>query len=161
MRMTEHVIWEAGSREADAVAELLVEFRDWAGSSWPSDDVLARSVESLMADPNTVFLLGSSDRRSPPAGVCQLRFRFSVWTAVEDCWLEDLYVREPARRTGVGRSLLEAACEHARHRGCRRIELDVNQENDRATLLYRSMGFSPHSKGMSATGQDILMGMRL
>jgi GNAT superfamily N-acetyltransferase len=125
-------VWEAGPDEANAVAGLLVEFRDWVPS-----------------------------RHARPEGVCQLRFRLSVWTAAEDCWLEDIYVREPLRGTGLGRALLDAACGHARERGCRRIELDVNEANDHAIRLYHAVGFSPHSKGMSTTGRDILMGMKL
>ena len=35
-------------------------------------------------------------------GVAQIRFRWSVWKTAEDCWLEDLYVRESARRAGSG-----------------------------------------------------------
>ncbi len=111
--------------------------------------------------PDTVFLLGSRSRDARPEGVCQLRFRLSVWTAADDCWLEDLYVRELRRGTGLGRVLLTAACEHARRRGCRRIELDVSEDNHPASRLYRAAGFSPHSKGMSTTGRDVLMGLTL
>jgi ribosomal protein S18 acetylase RimI-like enzyme len=155
------VVWQAGPREAKLVSGLLVEFRDWAGSSWPSADAFLGSVETLLRDRHTAFLLAASGDHGPPDGVCQLRFRFSVWTALEDCWLEDIYVRERARGTGMGRALLGAACEHARERGCGRIELDVNEDNDRAMGLYRTLGFSPHSKGMSSHGRDVLMGMKL
>jgi ribosomal protein S18 acetylase RimI-like enzyme len=158
---SEHVVWVAEPGDAPAVSDLLVEFRDWAGSNWPSDDMFRRSVETLLQDSRTAFLLGSSAHRAPPEGVCQLRFRLSVWTASEDCWIEDMYVREGARGTGLGRALLQAACEHARRRGCRRIELDVNEDNTPAIGLYQSVGFSPHSKGMSRTGRDVLMGIRL
>ena len=61
--------------------------------------------------------------------MCQIRFRWSVWKTAEDCWLEDLYVREAARRGGLGRALVEAAVARAQARGCRRIELDVNEDN--------------------------------
>lgn len=159
--MPNPLVWQAGPDEAELVSGLLVEFRDWAGSSWPSAETFLGSVKTLMQDPDTTFLLVSAGRGAPPAGVCQLRFRLSVWTAAEDCWLEDVYVREHARGTGLGRTLVDAACEHARHRGCRRVELDVNEDNARAMELYRSIGFSPHSKGMSATGRDVLMGMKL
>jgi predicted GNAT family N-acyltransferase len=155
------VVWQAGPVEAELVSGLLVDFRDWAGSGCPSADMFLRSVETLMQDSYTTFLLGASEDHRPPEGVCQLRFRLSVWTASEDCWLEDIFVRERARGTGLGRALLDAACAHARARGCRRIELDVNEDNDRAAALYRAVGFSPHSKGMSSTGRDVLMGMRL
>jgi GNAT superfamily N-acetyltransferase len=139
----------------------LVEFRDWVGASWPPAEAFMHSVEILLRQPDTVFLLGSRSGDARPAGVCQLRFRLSVWTATEDCWLEDLYIREPQRGTGLGRALLDAACGQARRRGCRRIELDVNEVNDHAVRLYRAAGFSPHSKGMSTTGRDILMGLTL
>jgi len=48
--------------------------------------------------------------------VCQLRYRFAVWTGAEDCCLEDLFVEADARGSGVGRALVEAAMERARGR---------------------------------------------
>jgi GNAT superfamily N-acetyltransferase len=42
----------------------------------------------------------------------------------------------------LGRALLDATLERARARGCRRIELDVNERNDAALRLYSSFGFS-------------------
>jgi ribosomal protein S18 acetylase RimI-like enzyme len=87
------------------------------------------------------YLLGAPDDDSPPAGVAQLRFRYGLWWAAEDALLEDLFVLESARGSGLGRALLEATVEQARERGCRRIELDVNDNNDAALALYRSVGF--------------------
>ena len=81
-----------------------------------------------------------------PAAVCQIRFRWSVWKSAEDCWLEDLYVREGARRNGLGRALVEAAATRARERGCRRIELDVNEDNAAALALYQACGFTLEPK---------------
>lgn len=50
---------------------------------------------------------------------------------------------EDARRLGVGRALTEAAIERARERGCRRIQLDVNEANPEALALYEGVGFDP------------------
>ncbi len=36
---------------------------------------------------------------------------------------------------------MEAALERARERGCARVELDVNEENEPALALYESLGF--------------------
>jgi ribosomal protein S18 acetylase RimI-like enzyme len=157
--MSEAVIWRAEPHEAEVVAQLLVEFRNWSGRDWPSDNAFLASVERLIERPDTDFLLGSPDRDTPPCGVCQLRYRFSVWMAAEDCWLEDLYVREDARRRGLGRALVAAALERARERGARRVELDVNETNDRALALYEELGFSAASKGMA--GRDLFMGVAL
>jgi ribosomal protein S18 acetylase RimI-like enzyme len=155
-------VWQAAAQDAADVAALLIEFRDWAGGDSPSDASFRSSVARLLQEPDTVFLLACSGAGSPAAGVCQLRYRHSVWTGVDDCWLEDLYVNGDLRRTGLGRELVGAACEHARARGCARIELDVNDENRVAVSLYQAFGFSPRSKHMgSAASRDLFMGLRL
>lgn len=151
-------MWRAGVDEAETVAALLVEFRDWAGNDWPSDNAFLASVERLIEDRNTVYLIGAPHDDAPPGGVCQLRFRHSVWTAAEDCWLEDLWVQEGARRTGLGRALVDAACEHAAARGCRRIELDVSEANPAALALYEGAGFRT---GKLPGGRDLYFGKQL
>ncbi len=151
--------WLAEPDEAEAVAALLVEFRDHNGSDWPSDNAFLASVERLLEDRDTEFLLAAPDEDSPPAGVLQLRFRFSVWKAAPDAWLEDLFVRADARRTGVGEALLTLAIERATQRGAKRIELDTNEGNAAALALYERHGFSTRSKGGS--GRDLFLGRPL
>jgi GNAT superfamily N-acetyltransferase len=131
----------AGPEDAGTVADLLCAFRDWFGYGEPSDADMRASVERLVADPNTEFLLGGR----PAAGVCQLRYRYGVWKSAEDCCLEDLYVRDDARATGLGHALVEAAIKRAGTRGCRRIELDVNSANAPARALYEAAGFAGDS----------------
>ena len=105
--------WVAQPDEAEVVAALLVEFRDHTGQTWPSANAFLASVERLFEDPGAEFLLATPDDDSPPAGVLQLRFRFSVWRAAPDAWLEDLFVRADARRAGVGDALVALAIETA------------------------------------------------
>jgi GNAT superfamily N-acetyltransferase len=150
--------WLAEVDEAEPVARLMVAFRDWYGRDWPSDNAFLASVERLMDDQRTEYLLATPDDDSPPAGVAQLRYRFSVWTAAEDCWLEDLFVLEEARGGGVGSALVELALERARARGCRRIELDTNEGNP-AIALYERFGFSSSYK--SPQSRDLFLGRRL
>ncbi len=134
-------VWVAEAGEAETVGRLLVAFRDHLGVDWPSDNAFLAGVERLIDDPGTSYLLGAVDDDSPPAGVAQLRFRYGVWWAAQDCLLEDLFVLETARGSGLGRALVERTVEQARERGCRRIELDVNDNNAAALALYRSLGF--------------------
>jgi GNAT superfamily N-acetyltransferase len=151
--------WVAQLDEAEAVADLLVEFRDHLGVDWPSANAFLASVERLLEDRDTEFLLAAPDDDSAPAGVLQLRFRFSVWKAAPDAWLEDLFVREPARRSGLGDALVALALERARERGARRIELDCSESNASALALYERHGFSSRSKG--GTGRDLYLGRGL
>jgi len=151
--------WVATAEDAETVAGLLVEFRDHNGSDWPSDNAFLASVERLFEDRDTEFLLASRDDDSAPAGVLQLRFRFSVWRAAPDAWLEDLFVRADARRAGVGDALVALAIERASERAAARIELDTNEDNAAAIALYERHGFSTTSKGGS--GRDLFLGRPL
>jgi ribosomal protein S18 acetylase RimI-like enzyme len=148
--------WLAQPDEAEAVAKLLVAFRDHMGSDWPSENAFLASVERLFEDADAEFLLASRDDDSPPSGVLQLRFRFSVWKAAPDAWIEDLFVHADARRGGVGEALLLLAIERAAGRGAKRVELDTNEDNDAAIALYERHGFSTRSKGGS--GRDLFLG---
>jgi len=154
--------WRAAAGEADEVTRLMVAFRDWLGEDTPDDGAFATSVAALLADPASEFLLGSLDAGSPPCGVCQLRFRHSIWTDSPDCWLEDLYVEPSARGRGVGRALVGLAFARANARGARRIELDTNEHNGGAIALYESLGFSASSKAHGELmGRDLFMGRPL
>jgi len=107
-------------------------------------------VERLLTDPSTDFLLAAPDGGSAAVGVAQVRYRLSVWTGVEDAWIEDVYVRDSARGNGLGRALTELAFERARERGCVRIQLDVNIANEPAHALYTSLGFRSFSDVLGA-----------
>ncbi|HWH11919.1 MAG TPA: GNAT family N-acetyltransferase [Solirubrobacteraceae bacterium] len=157
--MSGPVVWVAELHEAPVVAGLLVEFRDWNGGDWPSANAFLASVERIIERGEGEFLLGSVDRDSRAAAICQLRYRFSVWVAAEDCWLEDLFVAETARGHGLGRAVVSAALERAAERGARRIELDTKEWNEPARGLYESLGFSNSSKG--GGGRDLFYGRRL
>ncbi len=153
-------VWLGELDEAEIVADLLIAFRDHLQDNRPSDNAMLAGVERLMEGVEAEFLLASVDEDSPPAGVAQLRFRFSVWEAAPDCWLEDVYVREEARRKGVGEALVQAAIGRAGERGARRIELDTNEENAAALALYERLGFSARSKS-GGGGRDLFLGLRL
>lgn len=152
-------VWRAGRDEAEPVAALLVAFRDHLGVDWPSDNAFLAGVERLMDDPQTEYLLAAPDEGAPPAGVAQVRFRHGIWWAAPDCFLEDLFVLGGARGHGLGRALAEAAVERARARGCRRVELDVNDHNATALALYRSLGFDNHDPRYG--GGNLLMRLHL
>lgn len=81
-----------------------------------------------------------------------------MWTSAPDCWFEDLWVRESARRAGFGKRLVEAVIERGRDRGCRRVELDVNADNEAGLALYVSCGFTTEPK---PPGRTLLIGRPL
>jgi GNAT superfamily N-acetyltransferase len=140
--LTRARVWVAGPGEAEAVARLLIAFRNHNGLDWPSDNAFLAGVERLLDDANTDYVLAAPHDDAPPAGVAQLRYRFGLWRAGLDCLVEDVYVDAAVRGAGLGRALMEGAIARARERGARRMELDTNERNAAAVALYESLGFS-------------------
>lgn len=152
-------VWRAELHEAEAVAALLVAFRDHLGRDWPSANAFLASVERLMERGEAEYLLGAHDDGDAPAAVAQLRFRFGIWFAAPDCILEDLYVSPLARGAGLGREMVEAAIARAAERECRRVELDVGEDNAPARALYAGAGF--HSGADDDGHRQLFMRRRL
>ena len=139
--MSGHRVWVASKDEATEVTRLLLGFRNDLGYDWPSDQDFTDGVAKLISGDSTDYLLGAI-ADGPAVGVCQLRFRYGLWQAGNDCLLEDLFIEEPARGSGLGRAMTEFAIQHASAtRDSRRIELDVNEANEPALKLYESLGF--------------------
>jgi len=135
--------WLAGPHEAEDVARLMIAFRDHFGEDWPSDNAMLAGVEKLLDDRMTDFLLGAVDDDGQPAAVAQLRYRYGIWRAGTECLLEDLFVAQDARGSGLGRVMLDAVLARARERGARLLELDTHEDNAVALALYASVGLTP------------------
>jgi len=151
-------VWLAGEEDAQSVTALMAGFRDHMGRDEPADHSIRTTVHVLLRDPNTEYLLAAPDGEDRPAGICQLRYRLTVWTGAHDCWLEDLFVEDHTRRAGLGRALVTAAFERAEQRGCKRMELDVDEDNTGAIAFYATLGLSSESK---PPGRNLLVGRRL
>jgi GNAT superfamily N-acetyltransferase len=142
-------IWKAGPEDALDVVRLMLAFREWYGKE-TTPEVRAqfeRVVGAVVLRDDAEYLL-AGDGNGPQA-VAQVRYRLSVWTGAEDCWIEDVFVDESARGAGLGRALVAEVLRRARERGCGRAELDVDVVNAPARALYQSLGFRDKAEGGS------------
>ena len=73
------------------------------------------------------------------AGMALYYRTFSTWLGRDGIWLEDLFVREPYRRHGYGRALIEGL----RARTSGRVEWAVLDWNAPAHSFYRRLGAEP------------------
>lgn len=88
--------------------------------------------------PTAECLIGEID--SEAQGFAVYCMNFSTWLAKPGIWLEDLFVRPPARGHGLGAALLQALARVAVERGCGRMEWSVLDWNEPALGFYRRLG---------------------
>ena len=86
-------------------------------------------------------LLVACPAGSQPIGFTQLYPSFSSVSMRRIFILNDLFVAPEARRTGVARSLLEAARAHAASAGALRLSLATALDNRSAQRLYEAEGY--------------------
>jgi ribosomal protein S18 acetylase RimI-like enzyme len=63
-----------------------------------------------------------------------------------DAFVDELYLREPARGRGLGRAALEFLAGTCRALGVKALHLEVEHQNTRAQAVYRQFGFQNHER---------------
>jgi GNAT superfamily N-acetyltransferase len=75
-----------------------------------------------------------------PAGFALFFHNYSTWLGKRGIYLEDLFVRPPARKHGVGFALLQALARLAIERDCGRLDWSVLTWNELAISFYKRIG---------------------
>jgi GNAT superfamily N-acetyltransferase len=121
-----------GQRYENAAAEPEAEWRSAARAS-------------ATGDRRAWFFARDGDAAAMEVGLVQARRRPPA-----DCLVFSMWVAPVARRTGVGKALLDAVAEWARGWGGRRIVLWVFGANDGALRFYERLGFKVLPEGPDA-----------
>jgi GNAT superfamily N-acetyltransferase len=113
----------------------LAEFEGWL-------DYVTIRLEDLARDgfgehPRFRALIAEWDGQ--PAGYALFFAYYSTWTG-PGLFLEDLFVREPFRRCGIGKALLAAVARIAVDEHCYGIHWEVLDWNAKAIALYQGLG---------------------
>ncbi|MGH3377054.1 MAG: GNAT family N-acetyltransferase [Actinoallomurus sp.] len=70
---------------------------------------------------------------------------FSTFRGTHGIYLEDLFVRQDQRGSGLGRALLTELAEECVRRGYARLEWSVLDWNEPSIDFYKSLGATPHT----------------
>ncbi|HYX93229.1 MAG TPA: GNAT family N-acetyltransferase [Myxococcaceae bacterium] len=70
---------------------------------------------------------------------------------LDGLWIRSLYVRPIARGMGVGRRIVERACEAAASTGAQHVYADVEETNEPSLAVFRSLGFTRSGEALEAT----------
>lgn len=81
--------------------------------------------------------------RGKPEGFAIYFHNFSTFLAKPGIYLEDLYVRPPARGHGLGAAMLRRLAQLAVQRQCGRLEWAVLDWNEPAIGFYKKLGAVP------------------
>jgi ribosomal protein S18 acetylase RimI-like enzyme len=127
--------------EPDTLAvagRLLHDFNTEYDDPSPGAPALAARLRALVDDGDTEVLLVGDDGAG---GVAVLRFRRSLWSSADECYLAELYVVPGRRGNGLGRVLLRACVDRAIVRRCDFMDLATSEDDAAARHLYESEGF--------------------
>ena len=133
-------IRQAGLADLATVAKLFDAYRQFYGQ--PGDYQVAESfLKNRFTNNDSVVFLASEPPTGEGLGFVQLYSSFSS-VAARPIWiLNDLFVAPTARRSGVGRALLEAARNHGLSTGAKRLVLTTAHSNRVAQALYEAFGY--------------------
>ncbi len=102
--------------------------------------VVARGVAKVLADPAKGFYL-VAERAGKIVGQLMVTFEWSDWRDGWVWWIQSVYVRADARRSGVFKSLYAELLARAKSAGdVVRVRLYVERENTRAQATYLGLG---------------------
>ncbi|MGE7602326.1 GNAT family N-acetyltransferase [Peribacillus sp. NPDC097675] len=98
--------------------------------------------ERLRNEESVVFIALDEENS---LGFVQLYPSFSS-IGMQRTWiLNDLFVKESARKKGLGEKLLQAAITFAEETGAKGVSLETGKENAKAQRLYERFGFVKES----------------
>jgi GNAT superfamily N-acetyltransferase len=134
----------AAVREDD-LAELLALVRAYCAfyEAAPSDDDLLALSRALLADPEregVQLLARDRERDGAAAGFATVYWSWSTTQARRLAVMNDLFVAEVARGTGLADALIAACADLARARGVRALSWVTAPGNRRAQRVYDRTG---------------------
>jgi GNAT superfamily N-acetyltransferase len=118
-----------------------------------TEDDLIR--DGFSASPKFKVIIAEWD--GDPAGMAFFFQNYSTWQGKHGLFLEDLFVRPPFRRKGIGKALMVHLARTAIEEKCYGIRWEVLDWNTPAIDVYQRFGasFREHWRVMQITGEDL------
>ena len=130
---------DATAEDAEVLSAMVEELAHYEGNYGALGATQARLQEQLRSKvPPFSALIVENDGQM--AGFAIYFFGYSTWEGARTLHLEDLYVREQFRVSGIGRLIMERLAAIAQSNDCARIEWMVLDGNTQAIGFYERMG---------------------
>jgi GNAT superfamily N-acetyltransferase len=107
----------------------------------PSDEALLAMSRALIADPEREGIqLIARDGGGQPVGFATIFWTWSTLSGSRIGVMNDIFVAESARGTGVAEELIAACADRCRQRGAASLDWTTAHDNHRAQRLYERVG---------------------
>ncbi|MGH7650227.1 MAG: GNAT family N-acetyltransferase [Gemmatimonadaceae bacterium] len=130
----------ATRKDVPLIRELILELAEYEralpGEAPVTEEDLAKTL--FGAHPAAEVLIAYLD--DTPAGFALFFHNYSTWLGRRGIYLEDLFVRPPARKHGIGFALLRRLARIALDRDCGRVDWSVLKWNELAINFYKQIG---------------------
>ncbi|HEY6325623.1 MAG TPA: GNAT family N-acetyltransferase [Candidatus Cybelea sp.] len=131
-------ITRATPADATAVASLFDAYRAFFTGGNRLDESRRFLEERIARDESVTFVARDGE---DAVGFIQLYPLWSSWYCRRIWFLSDLYVKESARKHGVGRRLVERVIEHARETDAVSVMVELPRREPHLEEFYRRLGF--------------------
>src|SRR6185312_17294253 len=148
------IIANAAREDASAIHELLRKLsvalnRPHDVKSTPDD------IARYGFGPNPTFETILARRGGEAVGLVLYFYEFSTWRGCPGVYIQDLYVKDDLRGTGLGRRLLAAVARRAFAERARYMRLSVDVGNDEGLGFYGRLGFTaPNEQTLVLEGEQ-------
>lgn len=105
----------------------------------PLDLRLQQITDALFGNPPTAYALMAWDD-DQPVGFASYSFLWPAAGLTRSLFLKELYVAQTARRTGVGKLIMQSLAEIAIKHECSRLEWHTDRPNTEAQRFYTELG---------------------
>ena len=138
--MAETVIRDAEQADAPRIQTLLEALgADLGKPGYITGDVADLERHGFGEVPRFSALI--AERDDEDIGLLLGFFEYSSWRGRPGFYVQDLFVAESARGSGVGRALLARVARRAAAEGCSYLRLSADAANREAQEFYRNAGF--------------------
>lgn len=116
---------------------------------WPYEKEGEDYFRSRIAGPDAVCFVAEVDGK-PVGYVAGAIRKGEPYRLVQRSELENMYVDENVRRSGVGRALVEELFKWSQEQGITQVFVSAYWGNDRAIEFYKSCGFESNAHDLQA-----------
>ena len=130
----------ATSDDIPLIRELILELAEYERALPGEAPVTEKDLAETLFSENPAAEVLIAYLGDEPAGFALFFHNYSTWLGKRGIYLEDLFVRPPARKHGVGFALLRELARIALERGCGRLDWSVLTWNELAISFYKRIG---------------------